>query len=472
MRFAVLRPNGRYTPRDYAQLRSVRGEPMAEVPVAPTLLVEMVARELRASARQPVAEVLTAIERAAEIFAASSIAGQTSAEYAAAVNHSSGLPVAVIEGAASELRQAMQAIRSIIEVQTPRGVSGFGEHRSSTSEAGGPGVGAEFAASTRWIPRGSVLGVIAPSNHPGTHVSWLQALALGYKVIVRPGSRDPFTPYRLALALIEAGLDPSMVAFLPGDHQTAARIVESSDCALVFGGEGSLRHLQGRTPIIARGPGYSKVVAARDSALTADAVAASLVRSASGDAGVKCTNASGFISDRGDFDAVRDAVVARMAAIPARPLGDREAALPLFPIDQARRLRAALSALVERSSLSELGAGAHDAVVDFGDGSGTLAPAALACAAVTPDVLNIELPFPALWLARVSDVSDVADFGGTLVMGYMGSDERLCQRLVDDPRIGKVIRGTLPTYRSYPLVPHDGFLAHALMVAKASIHTL
>jgi acyl-CoA reductase-like NAD-dependent aldehyde dehydrogenase len=436
----------------------VRGEHIGEIPVTPPLLVSLIARELRASPRQPLSEVLAAIERAGELFATGTLAGQPPAEYARSVNQLAGLPLTVIEGAAAELSRAMGAIRGIVDAQVPRGVGEVAGAR-------------EPAASIRWVRRGSLFGVVAPSNHPGTHIGWLQALALGYKVMIKPGSRDPITPYRLALALLEAGLAPSMIAFVPGDHQLAAHVVESSDCALVFGGEGSARPPGARAHVVARGPGYSKIIAARDSALSAEAIAASVVSSASEDAGVKCSNASGLISDRADLRAIAEAITARMATLPARPLGDREARVPVFSIGEAHRLSALLDPLIERGALLSLGAGARASLVDFGDGSGTVRPALVACPRLTPDVLRTELPFPALWLARVGDVREVDDFGPTLVMGYLGSDDRFHQRLIDDPYIGRVIRGAAPTCRSHPLLPHDGFLAHALMSAKASIHS-
>jgi acyl-CoA reductase-like NAD-dependent aldehyde dehydrogenase len=456
MRLTVLRPKGAYAPRDYAPLHSLYGEVTAEVPVSPGLLTDLVLRELRETSRQSPVEVLSAIERAGELFATRTLGGQRPGEYCAAVNATSGLPLAVVQSAARELSVGMESMRTIIGVQRPHGLDE---------------PPARSAARTVWIPRGAVLGVIAPSNHPGTHISWLQALALGYKVVVRPGARDPFTPFRLALALLEAGLSPTMLAFLPGNHQTAAQIVERVDCALVYGGEEAIAKLSAgsRARIIRRGPGYSKVIAARDSLVRLEEVARSIVRSASGDAGVKCTNASGVVCDRVDFRELRERVAAELAALTAGPLGDAGAMLPVMAADAARQLHAAVHVRATQAGFTLVGASHDVGVVDFGDGTAALRPLVFESPGVTAAALRFELPVPALWLAQVEDVKTVDDFGETLVMGYIGDNERLRQRLLDDPRIGKLICGTAPTYHSEPQLPHDGYLAHSLMVAKASI---
>lgn len=458
MQIDILRASGPYRARDRGVVRSVRGESLAEISLAPPLLVDMMLGELRATGKQPTAAVVTAIERAADSFASETLAGQTPAQYLAAVNHAVGLPLPVIEAAVTELRLAMKAIGSSIGAQVPTGIGA----RRETDDG--------LLAETRWIPRGLVLGVIPPSNHPGTHIAWLQALALGYKLAIKPSRREPFTAHRLALALLAAGLDPAMLAVFPGEHQAGAQLVARADCALVFGGEQALRGLSPRGVVVHRGPGYSKVVAGRDAGLDADAIAASVVRSAAGEAGVKCSNASGFLSDRPDFDQVQQAVAAKLAAATAGPIGDRAAELPVFSLDEAKRLAAVLDGLMARTGLEDLCAG-KDRIIDFGDGSAAVQPAALAGAQLQPEILRMELPFPALWLGRVAAVDDVPDFGATLVMGYMGRSPRLRERLENDPRIGKVIRGPLPTHRFHPGLPHDGFLGQALMVAKASVES-
>ena len=46
-----------------------------------------------------------------------------------------------------------------------------------------------------------VLGLVLPSNSPGVHTLWLPVIALGVGLVMKPGSQEPWTPYRMAAAM-------------------------------------------------------------------------------------------------------------------------------------------------------------------------------------------------------------------------------------------------------------------------------
>ncbi|MGA5042061.1 hypothetical protein ACPCA8_34285 [Streptomyces capoamus] len=62
-----------------------------------------------------------------------------------------------------------------------------------------------------WCRTGDVFAVHAAGNSPGVHAMWLEALALGYRVVVRPSQRDPRPPFRLVTALRGAGVPPTQL---------------------------------------------------------------------------------------------------------------------------------------------------------------------------------------------------------------------------------------------------------------------
>src|ERR1700735_4232363 len=62
------------------------------------------------------------------------------------------------------------------------------------------------------------LAVHAAGNGPGVHGLWPQALALGYRVVVRPSRREPLTGHRLVNALRQAGFCNQDAVYLPADH--------------------------------------------------------------------------------------------------------------------------------------------------------------------------------------------------------------------------------------------------------------
>ncbi len=54
-----------------------------------------------------------------------------------------------------------------------------------------------------------------PGNNPGVNAIWIEALLYGYDVVLRPSSKDPFTPLRLLRSLIEAGVDQQRLSYVP-----------------------------------------------------------------------------------------------------------------------------------------------------------------------------------------------------------------------------------------------------------------
>ncbi|MGH3788040.1 MAG: hypothetical protein ACRDRG_16175 [Pseudonocardiaceae bacterium] len=98
-----------------------------------------------------------------------------------------------------------------------------------------------------WTRRGDVCAVHAAGNHPGVHGLWVEAPALGYRVAVRPSSREPFTPHRLISAMREAGLGDDQVAFLPTDRAGAGDIIQAADLAMVYGGDDVVHKYAGTT---------------------------------------------------------------------------------------------------------------------------------------------------------------------------------------------------------------------------------
>ena len=89
-----------------------------------------------------------------------------------------------------------------------------------------------------WARRGEVLAVHAPGNAPGVHGLWPQALALGYRVAVRPSRREPFTAHRRHRGLAaERAFATGDALYLPTDHTVADEVIRAADLAMVYGGQ-------------------------------------------------------------------------------------------------------------------------------------------------------------------------------------------------------------------------------------------
>ncbi|MEW1811935.1 aldehyde dehydrogenase family protein [Pseudarthrobacter phenanthrenivorans] len=316
-----------------------------------------------------------------------------------------------------------------------------------------------------WVRRGSVLGVHAAGNHPSLHASWIEALALGYRVAVRPSRREPFTPYRLISALRAAGFGTDQVVLLPTDHDAADEMMRGCDRSMVYGGEDVIRKYENRPNILAQGPGRSKmlITAGGDWENHLDLITDSVSKNA----GVSCTNTTAIFVE-GDARALAHALAQRLEALPTLSILNNDAGLPVQAAETARALEAYLRAAAEGTTpiLGEAGI-----VEELGDGSAVLRPAVH----LLPDPLsrqaNIELPFPCVWIAPWTREAGIAPLKQTLALTVLTDDEQLVRDLLAEPTIRNVYSGPYPTFWNAPGVPHDGYLADFLMESKGFIRS-
>ena len=80
-----------------------------------------------------------------------------------------------------------------------------------------------------------------PSNSPGVHSLWLPAFALKTPLVLKPGSAEPWTPYRIIQALMQAGAPAEAFGYYPADHAGGAEILRRCGRGMVFGDVGPPR---------------------------------------------------------------------------------------------------------------------------------------------------------------------------------------------------------------------------------------
>src|SRR5258707_15472464 len=109
------------------------------------------------------------------------------------------------------------------------------------------------------VRSGHVADKCSPSTHPETHREFTdcgcRALALGYRVAIRPSRREPFTAHRLIMALRRAGFRPEDAVYLPTDHAGADEIIAAADLAMVYGGQDVVDKYADDPKLITNGPG-------------------------------------------------------------------------------------------------------------------------------------------------------------------------------------------------------------------------
>lgn len=447
----ALGPNGPYHARNRVPLADVSGRPAGEMSLVPPLFVDRGLAALRAARRLPADERAAALSRAGQAFASATIDGLTPEQYHYTVSRLSGLPITLVRAATETIaRAALTAYHSAVSGMPAGAVLDWADPRTRRGNA-------------VWIRRGDVLAIHAAGNHPAVHAMWLQALALGFKLAVRPSSREPLTPHRLVTALLGAGFPTDQVLLLPTDHAGADRLVAGADLAVVYGGDEVMRKYAASTTVLGQGPGRSKVLLTKD--VDWSSSLDTLADSISGQGGTACLNATAVFVE-GDPGPVAKAIAERLSALPSLPPEDEKAVLPVQP-------RAAALALEEylrrRRGDAKPWLGGDRIADDLGDGSAVLRPAVFEVSSQEAEQTGIELPFPCLWVAPWSRADGLRVLRNTLALTAFTHDQELIGALIDDPTIGNLYVGDHPTVQPREGMPHDGYLSGFLMRAKSVI---
>ncbi|MGW2403638.1 aldehyde dehydrogenase family protein [Streptomyces sp. NPDC001739] len=444
----VLGPGGAYRSRRQETIRGLAQDPVATLSLAPSLYVTRAIKAMRRAPALPFDARIAAFAQAGRAFATQSIGGLTPEEYQRTVSVVTGLPITLVRQAVDDLAQAAERIRQSVENARP--AAAVGSWRDPRARDG----------AAVWTRRGEVFAVHAAGNHPAVHQGWFDALALGYRVAVRPSRREPFTPHRLVTALREAGFGDEGIAFLPTDHNVADDILRHADLGMVYGGADVVGKYAGDPRILPQGPGRSKILITAETDW--EPIVDTLVESISGGGGVGCVNATGVLVE-GDPAPVAAALAERLAVLPSLPPTDERAVLPVMPVDPARRWDAYLR---QRAAGTKAWLGGDSIVGDLGDGSAALRPAVHQLDSPFAEQLGMELGFPCAWVAPWDREAGIRPLRDTLVLTAVTTDEDLIDALVAEPSIANVYVGDHPTpWRGHGL-PHDGYLAEFLMRTK------
>jgi acyl-CoA reductase-like NAD-dependent aldehyde dehydrogenase len=447
----ALGPTGEYRTRNREVITDTAGVPVAELSIVPTLYVTRTISAQRKARPLPVPQRTAALAKTAEIFTDSVIAGLDFDQYVDLASRVSGLPIGVTRaGARSVADAATTAFNSVRPAQPAGAAFDWREERTRTGSA-------------VWARRGEVFAVHASGNAPGIHALWLQALALGYRVAIRPSRREPFTGHRLIQALRQAGFRPEDVVYLPTDYAGADEIIAAADLAMVYGGQDVVDKYAADPSVFPNGPGRTKIL------ITADKdwrdYLDIIVDSISDMGGMACVNTTAVLYE-GDPAPLAQAIAERLSTITPLPNSDERAILPIQPIDKAQALAMYLAA---KAAGTTPVLGADQIVADLGDGYAALRPAVHLLAKPDTAKLNIELAFPCVWVSPWSRSDGLQPLRHSLVLNAITGDEDLIDDLVNEPTVTNVYSGHHPTYEMRPQIPHDGFLADFLMRNKGFI---
>lgn len=413
----------------------------------------------------PAADLIRMAAEAAELFMHATLpldpvdgVTQSPQEYVEQLSATTGLPHVLVRRNMAKIHGVLSKMGDVIAGLT-RGL----DLRVLDS-----GVGESDGRLFSFYPRGHSLGVVLPNNSPGVHSLWAPAIGMKTPLVLRPGSSEPWTPYRIAYALMQAGVPKSAFCLYPSGHGAVGDILRHTGRGMFFGDAASARRYAGDPRIEIHGPGYSKVIIAADAAPEWERYLDVIVTSAADNGGRSCVNASGvWITDHAE--ALADALAQRLAAIVPRAADDEEALLaPFADASVPERLSSMIDADLAVPGAIDVTARYRgtERVKMTADGT-FLLPTVILCESPEHPLANREFMFPFVSVVPVDERQLPEILGPTLVGTLITNDSDLHARFLASPHVDRLNLGPIPTNRIGWDQPHEGNLFEHLYARRS-----
>ena len=382
---------------------------------------------------------------------------QSPDDYVKQVSATTGLPHALARRNMLKIKSMFTNMESVINGLT----------RSLDWELLDRGFGEFDGRTMSFFPRTQSLGAVLPNNSPGVHSLWIPAFPLRIPLVLKPGSAEPWTPYRIIQALIKAGAPKEAFSFYPTDHAGAGEILRNCGRSLLFGDSSTTGIWQNDPRVEIHGPGYSKIIIGEDCVDDWEKYLDVMVASIADNGGRSCVNASAVWAPA-HVEEIGEALAKRLAQIVPRSADDENALLAPF-VDPQIAIR--INAMIDQG-LSE--PGARDVTAAYRDSErlvnwnncSYLLPTIIRCEADHPLAMK-EFLFPFASVVQVDQNEIATTLGPSLVVTAVTNDPKLIQTLVASPQIDRLNIGALPTNQVSWDQPHEGNLFDHLYARRA-----
>ncbi|GEM30741.1 hypothetical protein NN3_17480 [Nocardia neocaledoniensis NBRC 108232] len=449
----ALGPAGPYRARQRVPITALDGTEVGALGQVPALYVRRALAAMRAAPTVPAADRFALMSKAAELFTTATIGGLDPEQYVRIVSTVSGVPRQVVRQSVEWVAEVLRSQCDTIASAMPRGaVAEWSDERTR-------------AGAAVWVRKGDVFAVHAAGNTPAVHGLWPEALALGYKVVVRPSAREPFTAFRLVSALRAAGFPAESIVLLPTDYAAADVIIAEADYAIVYGGQDVVDKYGASPRVLTQGPGRSKILVTADVDWREhlDVIADSVSHLG----GTACTCTTGILVE-GDPEPLAEALAERLDRIPSLPAEHPDALLTVQPVPTVTAIDAYLH---EVAGTATPLLGGQSIVDELPGGGAVLRPTVHLVDSANAPQLGIELAFPCVWVGPWRPSDGIAPLRDSLVLTAMTTRAELVDALLNEPTITNLYLGDNPTTWLRPGVPHDGYLAEFLMRCKGMIRS-
>ena len=416
--------------------------------------------------RFPTRELVTICSRAGDYFTNDSLPlgdeTQTPEDYVRQVSATTGLPYVLARRNMLKIKSMFTNMESVLNGLT----------RNLDWEILDRGFGEFEGHSLSFFPRTQSLGAVLPNNSPGVHSLWIPAFPLRIPLVLKPGSAEPWTPYRIIQSLIKAGAPREAFSFYPTDHAGTGEILRSCGRSLLFGDSSTTGMWHNDPRVEIHGPGYSKIIIGEDCVDDWEQYLDVMVASVADNGGRSCVNASAIWAPR-HVEEIAEALAKKLAQIIPREASDENAQIAPFVDPQ---VASRINSIIDQG-LSE--PGARDVTAAYRDGGrlvnwnncSYLLPTVLLSEQDHPLAMK-EFLFPFVSVVRVAQNDVATALGPTLVATAITKDPKLIQTLVASPRVDRLNIGALATNQVSWDQPHEGNLFDHLYARRAFQHAV
>jgi acyl-CoA reductase-like NAD-dependent aldehyde dehydrogenase len=311
-----------------------------------------------------------------------------------------------------------------------------------------------------------VLGLVLPSNSPGVHTLWLPVIALGVGLVMRPGSQEPWTPYRMAAAMIEAGIPSEAISLYPGPTDVGAAILNVCRRSMIFGSAKTVEQYRANPGVQVHGPGFSKLVLGDDCVDDWERYLDVMAESVAINSGRGCINASAIYASRHTKE-IAAALAERLGPIDVKPPEDPDAKLAAFTIPgAAKAIWGQIEAGLAAPGVSHMTAAYGSRLVE-GERCGWLRPVVAHCTSPEPEIAKAEYMFPFVSVVECPQAAMLEKIGPTLVCTAISEDPEFHSALIDCTAIDRLNLGPIPTTKLDWMQPHEGNIIDFLYRSRA-----
>ena len=443
----------------------VSGEPIARVSQAGGALLQRDMRHAPTARKllreMPCAELIQRIKRAGDLYLNDTLplgdGTQSPDEFARAQSATTGLPEHMCKANMQKNFFVLSHMDQMLEALT-RGLPldiltrGYGVESR--------GVVVSFQAQT------PALGLVLPSNSPGVHTLWMPVIPMQVGLVLKPGPQEPWTPYRMTAAMVEAGIPAGAISIYPGGGDVGAAVLASCSRSLIFGGTPTVERYRGNPHVQAHGPGFSKILLGDDVVDHWRDYVDLMAESVYINSGRGCINCSSIWAPRHTKE-IAAAIAERIGPIEPRPPEDPQAGLAAFTV---AGMAASVWKMIE-ADLRE--SGVEDMTSRFGARLVELPR----CAYLRPVVAHADSPaaaivkkeymFPFVSVVKCPQEQMLEAIGPTLVCTAITDDPAFQQSLADATHVDRLNIGPIPTTKLDWLQPHEGNIVDFLFRARA-----